>query len=204
MTSFYGIHIEQPEGLVLDLMRLVLEPKYFRKSHITLRGPYNSSPKKTMHWLQEDVQGVFLGSAGRFISKSQSTVYFSCISDEVKKLSWKRDFPDAVSHITIYDGDDKYFADAIYKIASRIRLLVPLRTSKVIKLGKKITYESDLFFVLEKANYIYREIFGHDINYNQLNSMKKSELLDQFKALYCALEDLSKRYEDSYNTSAIA
>jgi len=198
MKIFYGMNIEEPEGLILDLMRLVLEPNYFRKSHITLRGPYNESPKKTTKWLNKEITEIYLGPAGQFSSPKQNTVFFSCISEQVKKLSWKRDYPDAVSHITIYDGEDRDFAQEVFAVASQNKdLLVPLRTSQFVQLSKKKMYETDLLFMLEKASYIYESVFDKEIKYDYLNSLNKQKRLEQFKALYFALNDVSQRYKDS-------
>ena len=175
MALFYGVYLKDRSlSTALDYIRLLAEPKYFRRTHVTVRGPYKR--KLNLHEESElnkkfrrsgeilEIDGV-----GCFYEGDQSTIYLKCAIPGVMSVWRKPDFRNSFPHITLYDGNDRAFAEELKKIVSAvdwkfsvyvtgIRLIVSKRESNSImevlweeplKVGNKFVDGSKL---LEIAN----------------------------------------------------
>ena len=72
MKLFYGVYLEDLRlSACLDLIRLLGEPEYYRRCHLTIRGPYerhlpDTDIERFNRTLTEAYHSVRIESAGSF------------------------------------------------------------------------------------------------------------------------------------------
>ena len=111
---FYVVYLADPfVQSCLDLIRYLAEWSEKTPAHITVRGPYDRRlPAKieqeidaTMRGAKVDVLGV-----SAFLNQHQNTIYLRCSAPELSHVWYKPNYP-FNPHLTLYDGDDRAFAD---------------------------------------------------------------------------------------------
>lgn len=121
MPYFYGVYLQNTKlSTGLDLIRFLSEPDSIRFSHVTLRGPYEA--KLSRIWLLKiNERGKYdwrisLAKPSKFFVGSQSTVVIRAHLGNLQGLVHKPAFPEGVPHLTVYDGSDRRFADAVFRM----------------------------------------------------------------------------------------
>ena len=142
---FYGVYLANSSiSTILDLVRFLGEPDAVRFSHLTLRGPYKAQLSKG--WLEAINNNSqyrwtieFLGLE-KFFNERQSTVVIAVNLLSLQSLFHKKDYPGGLPHITLYDGKDRAFADAVYQVASTYdwRQKAPVTKLREIERNQKI------------------------------------------------------------------
>lgn len=110
-------------GVCLDAIRLLSSPSARRFSHVTVIGPLDDpleQSKLDAYNLSLSKNSILLSGTGNFFGPMQNTVFFSCKASLLQQVWWKRDYPGEFNpHVTIYDGDDRNFADRLHTVISR-------------------------------------------------------------------------------------
>lgn len=125
MARFYGVYLNNTAiSTVLDIIRFLGEPDAIRFSHITLRGPYADSglAKARLQEINDRYQRgqrVTMIEPANFFSERQFTVVVAVDLQDLKDLFYKPDFPDGIPHLTLYDGNSRGFAEAVFAIARK-------------------------------------------------------------------------------------
>lgn len=140
---FFGITFDDARtDALFDLARLVLEPEYSRKAHITLRGPYKRRPHKNSKWFSHKVDDVTFLGPGHFFEGSQNTVFLKCEIPFISDIWRKPTYPNGVPHLTIYDGEDRRFAWYIFRTLQEHDWKFKTKPSKIKSLASKEKIET--------------------------------------------------------------
>jgi hypothetical protein len=135
---FYGTSIKDPKvDRLLDLARLILEPDYARKTHITLRGPYSRKPKRNVKWLTTEIGPVTFTKPGCFFNERQNTVYLRAEISGIAEIWSKPDYPEGVPHLSLYDGEDRTFAWALFSLLKEFSWQIQLALTNISIIEKK-------------------------------------------------------------------
>jgi hypothetical protein len=178
MSYFYGTYPSGKRvGRLFDLARLVLQPDYARKAHITLRGPYEKKPSPRSKWLRYQPSSAFLGRPGTFFNEWQSTVYLRISFLEEHDLSWKPDFKDSVPHMSVYDGRDRSFAWQVLQVLREFSWDISVELTPVLILEKKKEYESSFFLELDDIDLAFGYISERPMTRDYLKSMHVGQRL---------------------------
>ena len=140
---YFGVTFKDDRvDALFDLARLVLEPEFSRKTHITLRGPYRTKPKNTSKWFDHDVGSVTLSRPGNFFQADQNTVFIRCEIPFVKDIWHKPDYQQGTPHLTLYDGDSRRFAWMIMNELRKYEWNLTLKSSKLQIISSKQRIET--------------------------------------------------------------
>ncbi|MBE2288086.1 MAG: hypothetical protein IAE95_00930 [Chitinophagaceae bacterium] len=119
MKFFYVIYIADDNlRTLIDGMRLFADMNQKYSAHITVRGPYESkddyTPPSFYGWEREIADThILVSGIDTFFNIKQSTIFFKCESEELRGIWWKKHFAHYSPHITIYDRNDKEYANEI-------------------------------------------------------------------------------------------
>lgn len=144
---FFGIHfVDQRIDQLFDLARIILEPSYARKAHITLRGPYKKRPVQNSKWMNSKVGEVQLTKVQNFFNEHQNTVFLRAEIFGIGDFWYKPDYPDGVPHLSIYDGSDRRFAWQILHTMKNFPWNIRLQPSEMIIIDSKEVLETKYLF----------------------------------------------------------
>lgn len=121
MRFFYGLYVKNEElAASLDLIRFLAEPNFFRRAHITVRGPYTERIADQIANLGRGrTYQIIFGGIGNFFEGNQNTVFLRCSVPGIEEVWSKPDFGNQITpHLTFYDGRDRSFA---YGILNELR-----------------------------------------------------------------------------------
>ncbi len=114
---FYVIYIkDEIIRTLIDGIRFLADPKQKYQAHLTVRGPYKRTPKKyERHWNTSiRDHDIHINGLGTFFNDTQNTVYLSCEGGDSLKSIWnKRDYKEYNPHITLYNGNDRKYAEQL-------------------------------------------------------------------------------------------
>lgn len=99
----------------LDLIRYLAEWSEKTPAHITVRGPYSRRlHEKVEQSLDEQMAGIDIDVLGvsAFLNQRQNTVYLRCSASELSQV-WHKPNYSFNPHLTLYDGNDRPFADEL-------------------------------------------------------------------------------------------
>ncbi len=178
----------------LDSMKLLCNPFTSLRAHITLRGPYKR--KFSMPRLTERSKNLEIKITGvnAFLGQKQNTVFLECQKDLFIETFWKKDdYSDIVPHITIYNGESRYFAENLLERLSRtsINFTTELKgiTEYVSKVQKKSLISGNPFLINDLfSNQIIDLPFSFDdiIHFTDEEKIRNVELIaEKLSVLSC-------------------
>jgi hypothetical protein len=116
MRFFYGLYVKDEElAASLDLIRFLAEPNFFRRAHITVRGPYEQRIADQIASISRGkTYQIVFGGIGNFFEGKQNTVFLKCTVPGIEEVWSKPDFGEKITpHVTFYDGKERSFAYGI-------------------------------------------------------------------------------------------
>ncbi len=126
---FLAIEDEDVVNLLLCLRTIFLGRRPSTPIHVTLRGPYPEpvSAVKLADWESTvNQEPLFITNVGRFSNPDSQVVYLEVVNDKFGKIWYKPDFPvrkyGRNPHITLYKGQDKNRAEAVWRFLRNERL----------------------------------------------------------------------------------
>ena len=202
MAIFYGVHIINLElAAALDLIRFFAEPDFFRRTHITIRGPYQ---KRLGVKFEKSIEKRFsesgrllevVGVGSFFIGReksNQNTVILKCELAGADSVWKKPDFQDGKPHITLYDGPSRSFALALRNTLNKYNFQFSAKTTNIEFLEKKKIPSEYLQIYFHRAQSLCDEIFENEVFINRFD--QNSEL----ERLYL-INKVSKHIEKKFN-----
>lgn len=123
MRVFYVISpADETLQAYLDGIRFIANPHEKDCAHVTLRGPYRQ--RYSMNALNRDIEGADVEVTGvnTFWDENgtrQNTIYFSCASEQLRRVWHKPDYSGFHPHLTIYDGASRALARSILGVLQR-------------------------------------------------------------------------------------
>lgn len=185
MALFYGVYLTNLElAAGLDLIRFFSEPEYFRRSHITIRGPYEKRLSAKFELKLErlysdagrtlEVVGVGSFFFGREQS-NQNTVILQCELDGAERVWNKPDFQDGKAHITLYDGPSRNFALALRHTLKKYSWNFRAKTTGLEALDKKQDPTEYLQIYFYRAQAICDKLFEGEVAINRFELRSELE-----------------------------
>ncbi len=106
---------------LIEGIRLLADPNQKHRAHITLRGPYEGKKPNSVdleRWTSMIRDNIIeIEGSSAFLNNDCNTVYLKCKNADFLKTIWnKKDYKQFQPHITIYNNNDKVFADELLKV----------------------------------------------------------------------------------------
>ena len=123
MKKMILLNITDPDmSVFICRLQALFNNKSNSLPHITFRGPYLSSPSKSvLNKLQQFVDSIHeaqIDGVAMFDNGDEFFVYFKVQIQDLEKLSWKKDFPRKDygfnPHVTLYKGKDRQYAKDVF------------------------------------------------------------------------------------------
>jgi hypothetical protein len=193
MRYFFGAYPSNKEvARLFDLARLILQPDYARKMHITLRGPYEKKPSSRSKWIRHELSNVRISRPSTFFNDSQNTVFLSIEFTTLEDMfvSWKRDFNEAVPHMTLYDGGDKIFAWQILQSLRKFKWGFEIQLTPVQILEKKKDYDGSFFLELDDIDIAFNYIHERPMNREYIRNMHPGQRIFLTEKIISAIHDV--------------
>jgi hypothetical protein len=172
MAIFYGLYVNDDRlAAAFDLIRFLAEPNFFRRAHVTVRGPY---AEKIPHEIEKigrsQTYCIKFNGIGKFFAGKQNTVFLQCSIDGIENIWSKPDYGDGIRpHLTFYDGRDRNVAYGIFNALARTAWEFSVGSSTLKEISSKETPEVlDQFEVHQST---YDEILGRHLDYRHVRSL---------------------------------
>ena len=190
---FHGVYIDDARYRApFNLARLLLQPGSVRRAHITLRGPYAKRPGKSKRWMQRAVDSVCLRAPGSFFTGRQNTVFLH-VEGIDRGMVWKPHYPDAVLHMSIYDGDDRELAAAVLHEMEKFPWRLSAQCSPIEEIGKKydpcdgvlrqLLPHERKSVIVQEIEQEYVKLTGDRMDYATLAEMGTGNRIDLFSGI---------------------
>ena len=173
MAVFYGLYVENERlAAAFDVIRFFSEPNFFRRAHITVRGPYADDRMigidKT---LQKKRYEIFFVEPGAFFDGRQNTVYLKCDIPGIEEVWDKPDYGGQITpHLTFYDGRDRGFAYYLLDELKQQPWRFSCQSTYLTKIKAKANAEELERF--ESHQNLYDEILNRKIDYRRVRALE--------------------------------
>jgi hypothetical protein len=195
MTYFFGVYpSDRALGRLFDLARLIAQPDYARKAHITLRGPYSKKPSPRSKWYRFKPSRATLTRPATFFNETQNTVYLGLHFLEIEDISWKRDYKDGIPHMSIYDGSDRVFAWQVFQLLQKFPWKMEVDLTPVQILEKKKEYESSFFLELDDIDIAFGYISEKPLRREYIRTMHSGQRVYFLESIFAKIHDLSSTF----------
>lgn len=191
MSYFYGVYPSQKEtARLFDLARLIVQPDFARRTHITLRGPYERKPSHRTKWLKLQPSNATIMRPAKFFNDHQNTVFFGISFLEINDISWKKDFADSVPHMTIYDGNDRAFAWQVLGVLREFSWQFEIELTQVLVLERKKEVEGAFFLELDDIDMAFRDISEKPLSRSYIRGMHIGQRILYLRKICSALNSI--------------
>ena len=170
MRFFYGLYVKDERlAAALDLIRFLAEPNFFRRAHITVRGPYSERvPDEIKEISKGKTYRINFGGIGKFFEGTQNTIFLKCEIPGIEDVWNKPDFGDRITpHLTFYDGPQRSFAFGISNALEKFDWSFEAELTPLTEIETK----SDPRVYLDEFKLhqrLHEEILGHRLDYKGL------------------------------------
>ncbi len=168
---FYGVKIADDHlAFLFDAARFVVQPDALRKTHITVRGPYNN--RINLSKLNKKPLGdLGILQPANFLLINQNTVFLKCEVVGIRDVWHKPDFQDGVVHLTIYDGKNHEHAKEIYDCLNSYKWNIWTKPTNLHLLEKKIINSTTLLFKAPRFVYEFNNLINPDFDIEHIQHM---------------------------------
>lgn len=192
MNFFYGVYpAEKKIARLFDLSRLILQPDYARKAHITLRGPYEKRPSRKSKWLGLQLHNAILSKPATFFNDWQNTVYLRAELIEAKDVSWKKDFQDSIPHMSIYDGNNRNIAWQVLLCLRKFPWNISIELTPVLVLERKKDYEKSFFLEIDDIDIAFDYIAERSLSRDYIKSMHDGQRIYYLEKICRAIHEIN-------------
>jgi len=199
MPIFYGTRILDPRlSAALDLIRYLAQPDYFRRTHVTVRGPYSRRMSQSFEdslkiRFSEEQRSLRVVRVGTFFQSTQNTVILVCKIPGIESVWAKPDFgsEEITPHLTLYDGKSREFAYMLRRTAGNYNMKFATKISSIEVLESKRNPAEYLDTYFEDASRLYAGLFVRSVDFREIPSMHEFDRIHRIGRL-CAL--IEKEY----------
>ncbi len=208
MAIFYGVYIEDERlSAALDLIRFFAQPGHFRRTHITVRGPYTrplskAVVKKMEKRFLEDARYLEIIGVGSFffgnerVGPGQNTVILRCEIPGIRDIWNKPDYQKGAPHITVYDGESRSFANLIRDTLNEYRWQISTKISGLHIVEKKKDPEQYFKMYFDSLTKLSIEIFGTELDFADIG---KADPVDRIVLIRRTCEFIEQNYSGTYS-----
>lgn len=181
MRIFYGVYIDDVRlSACLDLVRLLGEPEYYRRCHITVRGPYErrlpqSDLDRFNQTLREVLHRLTVLEVGSFFFQQQNTVILECEIVGLRDIWHKPNYQDGTPHITLFDGASRQMALAIRAVAKKYKWDIVTKISGLQVIEKKSEILTYLDSYYGNVWEVGRKLFGENFSMREVYALSPLE-----------------------------
>jgi hypothetical protein len=181
MAIFYGLYVEDERlAAALDLMRFLAEPKFVRRAHITVRGPYDQRQDHLRGNLKKYTIAFLDIDSFIKVNSKQNTVFLKCEIPTIEEVWHKPDYTGAIRpHVTIYDGLDRSQAYAFLHCCQRYSWNFLTTSGAIVEIKPKSQAAAIEEFDVHQN--VYDEILGRRIDYRSIQEKHWRERLPYFE-----------------------
>ena len=173
MRHFGVININDKNAQTfIDGIRLLCadNSKVKHKAHVTLIGPKEREEDIDFKSIRRNEQIVYVNGVGFFFSSEQNTVYLKCdLSDgtQIKDMIDKPDYGNENPHITLYDGNDRAFAENLYNLTQAPTYKDKISFQIIVSENNyNVKKEPDLGIISSTKDYLsFDSTFYNDLSY---------------------------------------
>jgi 2'-5' RNA ligase len=181
---FFLIYLNDSVKQILDGMRLIADPMQKNNSHITVKGPYKTAQRKKLVDDNKLIKGkdVKVVGAGKFFEANQNTVFFECEDNPELFEIWngkeEKSYKEFHPHITIYDGENRNFADRLFNIIDAHSIAFSFTVEK-LTLYSSLDKNRDFFHLKRQTDYQFlSRMVEFDINQDNIDTLSDEQRLD--------------------------
>jgi hypothetical protein len=170
MRIFYGVYLDDIRlSACLDLIRLLGEPDYYRRCHITVRGPYERrlSQQDLFRFndtLRDVLHSLTILGVGSFFFGQQNTVILEAEIVGLKDIWHKPSYQDGKPHLTLFDGKSKQMGLAIRATAKKYNWNITTKISDLQIIEKKTDVLTFLDTYYGNVWDVGRKLFGENFS----------------------------------------
>jgi len=173
MRFFYGLYVKDEElAASLDLIRFLAEPIFFRRAHITVRGPYTTRiADQIAHISGGRTYKILFRGLGTFFQAKQNTVFLKCEVPGIEEVWNKPDFGNQITpHVTFYDGPERGFAYGILNELNHYRWDFSAESTELTEIEAKTSpgVYLDEFKLHQK---VHDQILGRHLDYREIRNL---------------------------------
>lgn len=185
MRIFYGVYIEDVRlSACLDLIRLLGEPEYYRRCHITVRGPYTrklseNDLERFNGTLNEVLHTLSVLGVGSFFLGAQNTVILECEIVGVRDIWHKPSYQDGIPHITLYDGKSRQMALAVMAISKKYKWKIVTKVSDLTVIEKKADIMDYLDSYYGNVWDVGRRLFGESFTMREVYGLSPLDRINR-------------------------
>lgn len=192
MSFFYGVYPGNKKiARLFDLARLIVQPDYARKAHITLRGPYEKRPSRRSKWLGIKLHDAILARPATFFNEWQNTVYLRAELIEARDVSWKKDFQDSIPHLSIYDGPDRTTAWQVFQCLQGFSWGLRIELTPVLILEGKKDFEKSFFLEFDDVDLAFDYIAERPLRRDYIKAMHTGQRIHYLHKICSVIHELS-------------
>ena len=158
---------------LFDLARIVLQPEFARPAHITLRGPYKNRKDVAATVMGKDVGSITVTRPGSFLSDMQNTIYLGVTILGISDFWRKPDFPEGIPHLSIYDGEDRRFAWAVFNVLRKHKWGIRLNSTPMHILETKNRLETEYLMRYESLASTMQLVTGNVYSAEEIKGMSR-------------------------------
>jgi hypothetical protein len=177
MPIFYGLYVEDERlAAAFDIIRFFCEPNFFRRAHITVRGPYPDEYSVDIESRLLDKRfSILFAGPGRF-SATQNTVFLRCDIPGIEEIWDKPDYGGQITpHLTFYDGPERGFGYHLLNELEKQPWRFTAWSGPLTKIATKVRAVE--LNNLETHQRLYEEIFGRKIDYRPFRTTSPKQRL---------------------------
>jgi hypothetical protein len=194
----------------IDGIRLLCVSKVKHKAHITLKGPKNDKSEIDFPSIRRNEQIVKINGVGNFFADGQNTVFLKCDLDsgrQIKSMIDKPNYGNDNPHITLYDGNNRIFAEKLYNLTQQypIQFQIIVSNNSENKLGVKI--ENDLGTISSRTEFIdFNTTFYNHLSYYMGGTKMNANIIENLseEKRLAHIENLLSLFKDWHNHNVIA
>lgn len=191
MSFFFGVYPAEREiARLFDLARLIAQPDYARKTHITLRGPYDKKPSARSRWSRLKLSDAIITKPSTFFNEFQNTVYLGVYFLEIESVSWKRDYKGGIPHMTIYDGNDRIFAWQVLGCLRKFNWRMKIELTPILVLERKREIYSTFFLELDDIDLAFDLISERPLDRDYIKKMHQGQRIYFLDRIFSKIQEL--------------
>lgn len=202
MRHFGVININDKNAQTfIDGIRLLCadNSKLKHKAHVTLIGPKDNKEDIDFKSIRRNEQIISIDGVGNFFQEGQNTVYLKCNldkgGDQIKDMIDKPDYGNENPHITLYDGNNRGFAEELYNLTQSQSYKGKITFQIIVSENNyNIKKESDLGVISSTREYPLLDsiidfdhlsyyLGGTTINENIIKNLSESQRLEYVERL---------------------
>ncbi|MDF0603880.1 hypothetical protein P1J78_24505 [Psychromarinibacter sp. C21-152] len=201
MKYFVGVFFEDERvDRLFDLTRVVLQPDFARKAHITLRGPYKHRKDINKSVLEKQMDPILLSKPSTFFNERQNTVFLRAEIAFISDFWRKPDYPDGTPHLTIYDGKDRSFAWQVLQVLRDFPWRFYVRPTKLRILSSKEPLETKYLKDFTNFNLALDEVSDRSYSMEAIRKMHTGQRIEILRRVCRNLHTLHSNSDEAVDS----